>query len=330
MAVSFNSQKYVNEFIANSESIVNGLSGIYPPALYLKNALINIDFISLVKFIIISIIPFMIFIFVFAKTFKIINGKLSETYRRANYKVGSLEEKSILKALMIQELRRYIATPIYIFNTAFAMVLLVAASVVSLFLSREQILGLLGYQGMEDLIPMMALVLMIFTIGLSCTTNSSISLEGNRLWIIKSLPIDTVEIFKGKILMNLIITVPATIISNILLFIGLNYEIKYLIFNLVISLIFSLLSPVVGLIGNLYFPKLDWKNPTVVVKQSTSVFITMVFVMATIGLGIGAVYLFRISNFIMFLSIVAIILLVMLVVAWEVLINQGVTKFKEL
>ena len=130
--------------------------------------------------------------------------------------------------------------------------------------------------------------------------------------------------------MNLIITVPATIISNILLFIGLNYEIKYLIFNLVISLIFSLLSPVVGLIGNLYFPKLDWKNPTVVVKQSTSVFITMVFVMATIGLGIGAVYLFRISNFIMFLSIVAIILLVMLVVAWEVLINQGVTKFKEL
>ena len=56
----------------------------------------------------------------------------------------------------------------------------------------------------------------------------------------------------------------------------------------------------------------------------------MVFVMATIGLGIGAVYLFRISNFIMFLSIVAIILLVMLVVAWEVLINQGVTKFKEL
>lgn len=330
MAVSFNSQKYVNEFIANSESIVNGLSSIYPPALYLKNALINIDFISLVKFIIISIIPFMIFIFVFSKTFKIINGKLSETYRRANYKVGSLEEKSILKALMIQELRRYIATPIYIFNTAFAMVLLVAASVVNLFLSREQILVLLGYQGMEDLIPMMALVLMVFTIGLSCTTNSSISLEGNRLWIIKSLPIDTVKIFKGKILMNLIITVPATIISNILLFIGLNYEIKYLIFNLVISLIFSLLSPGVGLIGNLYFPKLDWKNPTVVVKQSTSVFITMVFVMATIGLGIGAVYLFRISNFIMFLSIVAIILLVMLVVGWEVLINQGVTKFKEL
>ena len=194
MAVSFNSQKYVNEFIANSESIVNGLSSIYPPALYLKNALINIDFISLVKFIIISIIPFMIFIFVFSKTFKIINGKLSETYRRANYKVGSLEEKSILKALMIQELRRYIATPIYIFNTAFAMVLLVAASVVNLFLSREQILVLLGYQGMEDLIPMMALVLMVFTIGLSCTTNSSISLEGNRLWIIKSLPIDTVKI----------------------------------------------------------------------------------------------------------------------------------------
>lgn len=330
MAISFNSQKYINEFIANSESIVSGLSSIYPPALYLKDSLINSDFISLIKFVVMSIIPFMIFIFVFAKTFKVINGKLSETYRKANYKVGSLEERSVLKALAMQELKRYIATPIYIFNTAFGMVLLVAAAVASLFLSRGQIVTLLGYPGMEDLIPMMVLVLIIFTVGLSCTTNSSISLEGNRLWIIKSLPIDTVEIFKGKILMNLIITVPATIISNILLFIGLNYEVKYFVFNFVISLIFSLLSPIVGLIGNLYFPKMDWTNPTTVVKQSTSVFITMVFVMGIIALGIGVVYMFKISNFTMFLSIVTIVFLVMLIVSWRILITQGVTKFKEL
>lgn len=326
----FSSQKYINEFIANSETISAGIYKIYPPALYLKEALINNDVINLFKFIIISIVPFIIFIGAFAKTFKVINGKMSETYRKANYKIGKLEQRSVLKAITIQELRRYLATPIYISNTAFSMVLLLVASVATLFLNPEQITEIVGYPELEKCIPMVALALLIFTIGLSCTTNSSISLEGNRLWIIKSLPIETKEIFKAKILMNLIVTVPATIVSNILLFIGLRYEFKYLIFNLLISLIFAVISAILGLIVNIYFPKLDWTNPTRVVKQSISVFITMIFTLGVVLLGIGLAIWFKVSNFIMFLSIVTIILLVVLVVSWKVLITEGVSQFRKL
>lgn len=326
----FSSQKYINEFIANSETISAGIYKIYPPALYLKEALINNDVINLFKFIIISIVPFIIFIGAFAKTFKVINGKMSETYRKANYKIGKLEQRSVLKAITIQELRRYLATPIYISNTAFSMVLLLVASVATLFLNPEQITEIVGYPELEKCIPMVALALLIFTIGLSCTTNSSISLEGNRLWIIKSLPIETKEIFKAKILMNLIVTVPATIVSNILLFIGLRYEFKYLIFNLLISLIFAVISAILGLIVNIYFPKLDWTNPTRVVKQSISVLITMIFTLGVVLLGVGLAIWFKVSNFIMFLSIVTIILLVVLVVSWKVLITEGVSQFRKL
>ena len=55
-------QNYINEFIANSDSIVKGLSSIYLPAMYLKEALVNYDIFALIKFILISIVPFLIFI----------------------------------------------------------------------------------------------------------------------------------------------------------------------------------------------------------------------------------------------------------------------------
>ena len=144
MILSMNMQNYINEFIANSDSIVKGLSSIYLPAMYLKEALVNYDIFALIKFILISIVPFLIFILGFYRReemygiwkFKVINGKLSESYKKANYKVSKLEASSVIKSLITQELRRYFATPIYVMNTAFGMVLLVAASIATLFVSK--------------------------------------------------------------------------------------------------------------------------------------------------------------------------------------------------
>ena len=229
MILSMNSQNYINEFKTKKSYDFT-----------LKEALVNYDIFALIKFILISIVPFLIFILVFSKTFKVINGKLSESYKKANYKVSKLEASSVIKSLITQELRRYFATPIYVMNTAFGMVLLVAASIATLFVSKETLVEFLGYPEIANMIPVEILVFLVFTIGLSCTTNSSISLEGNRLWILKSLPIEPNDIFKGKIITNLIITIPASIIANVFFYIGLKFDIKYLIFNLVISIVFAI------------------------------------------------------------------------------------------
>ena len=73
----------------------------------IKDALVNYNIVDLIKFMVISIIPFVIFIIVFSKTFKVINGKLAESYKKANYKVERLQSSSITKALVMQELRRW-------------------------------------------------------------------------------------------------------------------------------------------------------------------------------------------------------------------------------
>ena len=334
LIVSMNMQNYINAFVENSDSIVSGLSKIYLPAMYLKDALVNYDVFNLLKFIAISIIPFVIFIIVFSKAFKTVNGKLSESYKKANYKVKKLETSSITKALVMQELRRYFATPIYVMNTAFGMVLLVTASIATLFVSKETLVELLGYPEIANMIPVAILVILVFTIGLSCTTNSSISLEGNRLWILKVLPIEPKDIFKGKIITNLIITIPAAVIANIIFYIGLKFDVKYLILNLVISIVFSIVSAVLGLIINLCFPKMDWTNPTTVVKQSASVMITilgiMILILALIGVSIALVKIFSVTNMMIILTVVLILFLITLFVSIKVLDNIGSKKFNRL
>lgn len=334
MLVSMNMQNYINVFIANSDSIVKGVSSIYPPAMYLKEALVNYDVVNLLKFIGISIIPFVIFIIVFSKTFKTINGKLSESYKKANYKVKKLEISSITKALVMQELRRYFATPIYVMNTAVGMLLLVAASIATLFVSKETLIEILGYPEIANMIPIAILVMLVFTIGISCTTNSSISLEGNRLWILKSSPIEPNDIFKGKIITNLIITIPAAVIANIIFYIGLKFEIKYLIFNLVISIVFSIVSAILGLIINLCFPKMEWTNPTTVVKQSASVMINilgvLILALVMVGISVALVKIFNVTNIMIILTVVLILFLITLFVLIKVLDNIGSKKFNRL
>ncbi|WP_196000906.1 ABC transporter permease [Clostridium sp. 1001271B_151109_B4] len=334
MIVLMNMQSYINAFIANSDSIVNGLSRIYPPAMYLKEALVSYDIVSLIKFILISTVPFLIFVLVFSKTFKAINGKLSESYKKANYKVAELEASSITKALVTQELRRYFATPIYVMNTAVGMVLLVAAAIATLFISKETLAVFLGYPEIVNIIPIGVLVILVFTIGLSCTTNSSISLEGNRLWILKSLPIEPKDIFKGKIITNLIITIPASIIANIIFYIGLKFEIKYLIFNLIISIVFAVISAIIGIITNLYFPKMEWTNPTTVVKQSASVLVTIllvfILILVVVGVAVALVQVFNITNMMIILSTVLMMFLIVLFGSIKVLNNIGSEKFNRL
>ena len=271
---------------------------------------------------------------VFSKTFKVINGELSESYKKANYKVSKLEASSVIKSLITQELRRYFATPIYVMNTAFGMVLLVAASIATLFVSKETLVEFLGYPEIANMIPVEILVFLVFTIGLSCTTNSSISLEGNRLWILKSLPIEPNDIFKGKIITNLIITIPASIIANVFFYIGLKFDIKYLIFNLVISIVFAIVSAILGIIINLYFPKMEWTNPTTVVKQSASVMITilgiLILILVVVAVSVVLVKVFNITNMMIILSSVLIIFLIALFVSIKVLNNIGSEKFNRL
>lgn len=326
-------QDILNYFVANSSSIKVGFAKAYPPAAFLSKAMINFDLLAIVKFIAISIIPFIVFILIFSRIFNKINLLLGETYRKSNYKLGSLKTESPIKSLTNQELRKYFSISIYVMNTAVGMVLILLVSILALFKGREIVDVMLKtseLSGMSNITSCTALLALIFGIGLSCTTISSISLEGKNLWIKKTLPISEKDIFKSKILTNLIITVPLSIVINIIFFFALKFEVVYLLLNILISVIFAVLSAVAGLYINLLLPKMEWENPTTVVKQSAAVFVNMIAVFAAIVLPILALIIFKIENIKLFLTVILIILLVLTAIVWRLLNTKGVKLFRSI
>ena len=327
---SFNINSIIESLMINSASIMEGIGKIYIPVTFFTNALRDTNLIELVKLIAISIVPFIIFIIVFSRLFGKIYARLGENYKKANYKIQSLKSSSIAKALLQKEIRRYFSTPIYVLNTGIGMIIILVASIATLFVDGQTLAMYMEMPYVDELMPLNVLLIIAFGIGISCTTTSSISLEGKNLWIMKSLPIREKDIFRGKILLNLIITIPLGILANLIFSIGLKFSFAALVWNLAFTIVFSLLTAIVGLLINLYLPKLDWVSPTVVVKQSAAVMIEMLFVFAIIGLSIGAFLLFKVTNITMFLLLLLGILVILLIISYRLLNTIGIKKFIKL
>lgn len=330
MVSSYYTQDIIERIVLNSPSIMDMISKIYPPAAYLTKALVDLSLVDLLIFIVLSLLPFMAFILVFSRSFKQIISRLGESYRRADYEVGTLKAETPISALAKKEIRRYISIPIYILNTFIGMILLMVAAVATLFISGETLAMYMDIPYVADIFPLAILAMMGFCIGMSSTTSSSISLEGKSLWIMKSLPLRTQDIFLGKIILSLLVTLPITILANIIFYLGLDFDLSSLIWNLAISSLYCLVAAYTGLLINLYFPKLDWTSPTTVVKQSASVLVSLVVTLVTIGIPIAAFILLEVTKINIFLGLVLVGLIINLLLVRLILNSKGVEKFMEL
>ena len=102
---------------------------------------------------------------------------------------------------------------------------------------------------------------------------SALSLEGKYWWIIKSSPIPARAIVYSKLAPHLIVTVPTSIVTSVVLAIVLSAPPIWWIPIILIPLIANLVSAVLGLVLNIAMPKFVFANDAQVVKQSMPVFI---------------------------------------------------------
>ncbi|MCL2343806.1 MAG: hypothetical protein FWC62_07910, partial [Firmicutes bacterium] len=128
-------------------------------------------------------------------------------------------------------------------------------------------------------------MLVVMFLGMSCTSCSSISMEGEGIWIIKALPVAAWQVFKAKILLNLTLTGTASILCGALLCAALKPEPLTAVTYFLLPLALCGFAAVFGVFINLKFPKLSWTNEAQVVKQSTAS-MTGMFVPLGIGLAL--------------------------------------------
>ncbi len=268
----------INSLTTNNISqivdILKSVTSIYYPFGLFIDILENLNIVSLAVFGVISIIIYMLFVFVFSRSFSSINTKMQEKYKASNYKMTELKVQTKAVALFKKELGFFFSSYIYVFNMGFGVIMMVISTIMFI-VSKSEITKVFSVIPMNISMSILVTLIMSLSTSLCCTTAPSISLEGKNIWIIKTMPINVIDIFKGKMWVNIVVTAPIMIICTTILSIIFKFTFLEYILAVAIGCGYSVLIALIGLIINLHFPKMEWNTQVTVVKQSASVAIAV-------------------------------------------------------
>ena len=299
LALSFNMDKLLINIASSVQTIQEMYFKLYFPAEYFYNAFVNLSIVDLMMFVLLSIVPFTIFIGVLSKFYISIVSQLSSNRKSSNYKYKSLKRSSKIAAVYKKELGRYFSSSIYVLNTSVGMIMMIMLAIATVFTGSGTIATILEIPEMVDYIPQVIVAIMLFMIMMTSTSASSISIEGVNLWILKSAPVKVSDIFIAKILVNLTVIIPLLYISIAIFAVGLSYTIPMLIITVILTTITAIFTSVFGLVVNLKFPKMDATSDVVIVKQSICVLIVSFGSMIIPGV-LALIYAFKLNKIMSF------------------------------
>ena len=261
-------EEFSIEMLQNMSGIVTQAIGdIYPPAIWLGDAMINGNILICAMCVLGGFAAFSATMALISANFHEISRRLYSTNAKHDYKMEQLKKTSVLGTLYKREVKRYFASSIYVQNTIVGPVMAIIFAVAVLGVGLDTI-----QQTMEIPIDIAGAVpvLLAGIFAVMTTTCTSISMEGKEWWIVKSLPIRTKDLLDSKLLFGLSLYLPFWFVAEILLIIALRPSFMELVWLVLLSLILILFSQVVGLTANLKMPVFDWENEVSVVKQSAS------------------------------------------------------------
>ena len=303
-----------------------------PPAGLFISALLRGSILSGLAFIAVNLALAAAFAHFLGGNFKKINAMFSEKASRAGYKIKKAAAvSSVAGALFKRELKFYLSSANYMMNTAIGMLLLLAYALGIMFFGGEAVMQVLSLEGGPGLIFGITVAVTALILAMSCTTAPSVSLEGKSFWLMKSLPVDFRAIALSKIALNLVVTVPAFVLSSAILLLALRMSAAEYALYAATGLCYCLSVPIIGLLMNLRFPKLNWVSQIHAVKQSASVLLAMLVNMATVIIPIA--FAFAVSGVIEDWAVILIadaFVLLVAAAAWRLLMSAGARLYKSL
>ena len=203
---------------------------------------------------------------------------------KIEHKKIPLKTMSVSRHLLVKEWHRFIGTSIYFINTGFGLIMLLAATLVGLFLPIlvNEVSATLSLVGIHPIWLVFGVV--GFSLSTVYTPAVSLSLEGKNLATLKALPIPALTIFKAKIAFNLWLTLPVVILTTIFAIVIFSFSLFESILLLGMLILFAIQLSVFFLYLNLFFPRFDFHHEVEVVKQSLAALLAVFGGFAWMGL----------------------------------------------
>lgn len=281
----------------------NQLFSQYPPARLFFEATQG----SVTSFLLlaaISVVASIAFTLLTAAVFKALHSKLSNITMKASKAKLVYSENGTFSALFKKEMRRFFASTTYVVNSGIGSIIGIVAVVYIVFFGKEYVTQVMAVPEMSKMLIALMPLFSAALAAVSCTTPSSVSIEGNSLWVVKHLPVSAYSVFMAKIMLNLLITVPTSLLISITGIVLLKASGIYLVLILVFPVIICVFMAYIGLLLNLSFPNFTWTNETKVIKQSASMgistfagigIIIVIFLFINLFMNTGKAYLVYIA-----------------------------------
>lgn len=207
------------------------------------------------------------------KVYTAINSFKSNT----KYIRKKLESKGQFKTLLLSEYKRFFTSKYYFINSICSGICaIVLSGIMSFMFSKYSSID--GIEEQLDFFKEYAYVgtlFIIFGIGIATPASASISIEGGNFWMIKSFPIDYKKLALAKLLLSVSVLGICSLVSSTLIIVLIQPSIYSCILLFILPLLYVVLTSVLGLLLNLSYYKLKWKNEQECVKNSAGTVISM-------------------------------------------------------
>lgn len=241
------------------------LLNVYPLATLFQQAMVNKSMAAFALFSGLSIAGYLFFVQFLSIYYKQINSRITAYSVHSSYQIGAMKKNRVTRALYKKELQRFFSSSVYVVNTGMGVAMALFLSFSFLFSKNAAIAG---YPGIEGILQKVAPFALSAMISMTCTTCVSLSLEGKSIWIIKSLPLTPKMIYNSKILVNLTLTIPVSVVCSVLMIIALKPDFWTSALLIVTPIVYSFFTAVWGIFVANRFAYYDWESETQVVKQS--------------------------------------------------------------
>lgn len=263
----------VQSTLQQASEVTASAARIYMPAGWFSDAVTKGNVLDAFLLVGISTLLFAIVFRVVGHSFGRINSALASHAAKRGFVMTAQKQRSAVWAIAFKELKRMTGSTVYMVNGAMGEVLAVLLGVVTFVVGFENIIAAVTHDAPIDpstLQPAIPFII-YFLVGMVATTVCSPSLEGKNYWIVQSLPLEKKTLYQGKMLFNMMLSVPAMAFSTLCLCVSASVSPLNTFLYLLLGLALCAFSTAWGCVCGVRHMRLDWENEVEVVKQGAAV-----------------------------------------------------------
>ncbi len=266
-----------DETIQKTAELTRSIASVYLPMKWFSDAVTKPSFLAFLLLIAVSALLFAVIFKFVGRSYRNINSALKSHAAARNFKMEKQKRRSVVWSIAYKEFKRMTGSTIYITNGAMGEVLAVILGVATLILGFDKIVYTVTAGAPIDAAIVQPAIpfIVYFLVGMMATTACSPSLEGKNYWIVQSLPLEKKTLYQGKMLFNMLLTVPFMAFATLCLCISAKAPVLNTILYLILGFVLCAFSTAWGCVCGVKHLNLEWENEVEVVKQGHALAIYM-------------------------------------------------------